>query len=318
MAASEFTSRLVRAGGFLVSEAEPFRSREAITVLAGEVLVSGHVLGRVTVGESSSAAKAGGNTGGGTITAEPTLEDDVIGGVYVIRCIGGTFSVARTADPGNIGDGVMTLATPAFGAGVVAGTYRAVCVIEGVDGGSFTVFDPAGDVVGLATVGVAFDDVVKFTIADGATDFDINDSIEIVVSDAVAANGGVFSVVSPAGVPLPNATEGVAYTTQIGFQIDDVGTDFIVGDGFDVTVILGIGKYREYDPTNTDGSGVARGILWDDADATAADVNGVAVLRSCEVNAEELTWFTGATAQQKTDALAVLADGPQIIARAAI
>lgn len=37
-------------GGFLVSEAEGTRSREEITVLSGENLVAGAVLGQITVG----------------------------------------------------------------------------------------------------------------------------------------------------------------------------------------------------------------------------------------------------------------------------
>lgn len=41
-------STLVRAGGFLVSEANPNRSRAMITIVAGQNLIAGTVLGTIT------------------------------------------------------------------------------------------------------------------------------------------------------------------------------------------------------------------------------------------------------------------------------
>jgi hypothetical protein len=52
--------------GFLISEAEGKRSRENRTLLSGQNLKAGHVVGKVTLGAVTSAAKAGGNTGNGT------------------------------------------------------------------------------------------------------------------------------------------------------------------------------------------------------------------------------------------------------------
>lgn len=305
--------------GFLVSEAEAYRSREQIVVANGEDLKAGHVIGRIASGGAVSAAKAGGNTGGGTITANPTLEAGVQEGIYRIRCIGGTFSASRTADASNTGNGVMTLASPAFGNGVVAGTYRVVCTTAQADAGVFTVFSPSGAVVGQHTVGGAgFDDVVKFSIADGVADFIVGDAFSIVVVNAVPANGGVFSVTTPGGVALENATEGAAYSSEIGFQIDDVGADFIVGDGFDVTVTLVPYKWKEYNPANNDGSETPAGILWSAVDATGGDVVATAVVRDCQVNANELTWFSGATTQQKDTAIQALASTHGIVARVAV
>ncbi|HEV7278399.1 MAG TPA: head decoration protein [Devosiaceae bacterium] len=91
------------------------------------------------------------------------------------------------ADAGNAGDGVLTLADPAVGAGVVPGIYWIVAATEAANGGTFHVFDPAGANIGTATVGVAFDDVVKFTIADGAADFEIGDTFTITVPKGVKA-----------------------------------------------------------------------------------------------------------------------------------
>ena len=56
-----------------------------------------------------------------------------------------------------------------------------------------------------------------------------------------AANGGVFSVVDPTGNVLADATVGQAYAGQVAFTIADGPADFIVGDGFDVTVTVTAG-----------------------------------------------------------------------------
>ncbi len=93
-------------------------------------------------------------------------------------------NVASAAKAGNTGDGVLTLANPAFGAGVKAGVYQAVFIEPATNAGAFIVEDPDGIQVGEGNVGVAFDGVVKFTIADGATDFVAGDGFDVTVTGA--------------------------------------------------------------------------------------------------------------------------------------
>jgi hypothetical protein len=66
------------------------------------------------------------------------------------------------------------------------------------------------------------------------------------------------------------------------------------------------GKYKALNPAAADGSEVAAGILHDAVDASAADAEGVAVVRLAEVNAAELAWPPGITAPQQTTALGQL------------
>lgn len=193
---------------FIVTEANGTLSRETITVLQGQVLKAGHVLGKVAVGSATGAASSG-NVGNGTI---------------------GTVSAGNTAKPG---------------------VYQAVCIEPASNGGTFAVEDPDGVVIGTAVVGTPFAGAVNFTIADG-------------------------------------------------------GTDFSAGDRFTVTVAAGSGKYKEYNPANTDGSQTALALLLDNVDATNADAEAVVVARQAEVNAAELIWFSGADANQKAAALAQL------------
>ena len=74
------------------------------------------------------------------------------------------------------------------------------------------------------------------------------------------------------------------------------------------------GKYKALDPAAADGSQSAAGILYDAVDASAADAEGVAVVRLAEVNSAELVWPAGITGGQKTTALGQLA-ALNIIAR---
>jgi len=193
-------------GEFLVTEANGSLSRETVTVLSGQNLKAGHVLGKVAVGTATGAAVSG-NTGNGVI---------------------GTVSAGSTAK---------------------AGVYTAACIEPAANGGTFTVEDPDGVNVGTAVVGTPFAGPVNFTIADGAT-------------------------------------------------------DFVAGDRFTITVAAGSGKYKEYNPANTDGSQTAVAILYAAVDATAADTEGVVIARHAEVNAAELVWFSGADANQKSAGLA--------------
>jgi hypothetical protein len=184
------------AAEFLLSEAERTRSRGKITILSGEgILAAGSVVGLVA--ESAGAVTVGNPAFTGT------------------------------------GDGTLTKATPAYGSGVQEGTYKVRLVEAGANSGQFEVVRPDGTVDGFATVGSAYDGQVKFTIADGETDF-----------SAAAQFTLAVSIADPTGA----------------------------------------GKYRSADPTNTDGSGVAKAITLYEVDATSADVEVAAIVRDAEVN----------------------------------
>lgn len=132
------------AAAFILSEAPGTRSRDKITIKSGEgVIKAGQILGKVR-GSADTVTV-------GTVTFSGT------------------------------GNGTCTKATPAYGAGVKAGNYKAICTEPATNLGTFLVEDPDGVQIGTATVGVAFTGVVKFTIADGSTDFVAGDTFTIPV-----------------------------------------------------------------------------------------------------------------------------------------
>ncbi len=89
---------------------------------------------------------------------------------------------------------------------------------------------------------------------------------------AAASGGGTFRVTDPFGHVLGDVAVGATFANQIKFVIADGDPDFIVGDGFDITIAEGSGKYKAYDKDNVDGSQYPELILTEEVDATSADV----------------------------------------------
>jgi len=93
---------------------------------------------------------------------------------------------------------------------------------------------------------------------------------------AAATNGGTLRVTDPQGYVLGDVAVGDTFANQIKFATADGSTDFIVGDGFDITIAAGSGKYKAYDKDNVDGSQYPDSILTEAVDATSADVKSTA------------------------------------------
>ncbi len=90
-------------------------------------------------------------------------------------------SAVGAAVAGNTGNGTIT-AAPAVGQAAKPGVYRAVCIEPATNGGKFSVEDPDGILLGVATVGTEFATHLTFTIADGAADFASGDAFTITVA----------------------------------------------------------------------------------------------------------------------------------------
>ena len=104
----------VRAGECVISLASGTRSRDAVTVLLGEDLAAGHVIGRVTIGAAVAAHVAGG-TGNSTFSTIDVYSD-ALPGVYTLTCTAATkFTVT---DPNGGLVGLLTLGTVFAGGGL--------------------------------------------------------------------------------------------------------------------------------------------------------------------------------------------------------
>lgn len=92
---------------------------------------------------------------------------------------------------------------------------------------------------------------------------------------AAATNGGTFRVTDPFGNVLGDIAVGGTFANQIKFAIADGSADFIVGDGFDITVAAGSGKYKAYDADNVDGSQYPELVLSENVDSSGGDVKSI-------------------------------------------
>lgn len=171
----------LHAGGFIASEANGFLSRKAITILSGQNLAAGAVLGCITIGAATAAAVAG-NTGNGTC-------------------------------------GAVTV-----GAGAKVGVYRVICIEPNTNLGKFTVEDPDGITVGVATVASAFSGGgLAFTIADGATDFVSGDAFTI----TVAAGSGKYAAYDTALTNGRATAAGILFDAVDASSADKAGVAIV-------------------------------------------------------------------------------------------
>lgn len=103
-------------------------------------------------------------------------------------------------------------------------------------------------------------------------------------------NLGAFIVENPDGVIIGRGTVGTAFSAGgLAFTLADGATDFVAGDGFNITVAAGSGKWVPYAAGATNGSQIAAAILYNDLPAATGDVETVIIARDAEVAAADLT-----------------------------
>lgn len=103
---------------------------------------------------------------------------------------------------------------------------------------------------------------------------------EVGTTPVVPAMKALASLKDPDGnvlavVDVPTSS-GVTISNQIKFVLTEGSTPFAVGDGFDITIAAGSGKYKAYDADNVDGSQYPELVLAEAIDSTAGDQKAVA------------------------------------------
>lgn len=125
---------------------------------------------------------------------------DIVAGTVLGKRTAGTTTVDAATFEGD-GDGTLTLADPAYGAGVMEGDYTITCTTESAGGGGFTLKAPNGAEDDTIVVGTPYDGVIKFTIAAGSADFVEDDVFTVHVNHVTGADGEYLPY-------DPNATDG--------------------------------------------------------------------------------------------------------------
>lgn len=119
---------------------------------------------------------------------------------------------------------------------------------------------------------------------------------------AAATNSGTFRVTDPRGRVLGDVVVGATFANDIKFAIADGATDFIVGDGFDVTIAAGDGKLFTSLAAALDGSQVPYAVLAEDTATLVADGEAIAYITG-EFVAEDLILGAGHTVASIRDDL---------------
>jgi hypothetical protein len=286
---------ILHPGGFLVSMPNGHRHIDQGTILSGSgKVLPGTVLGAVATAAAATSYALGTNTGNGTMGA-----------------------VSLVSTPTQV---------PLDGTSTYSVTYT--------DATHFTVTAPDGQSA-TGVNGTPFSGLgIGFTMTSGGTPMVAGDGFTITVTGKVgvptatsAANAGntgnstmgsitctgyapllgdykvvfgaatLFEVEDPQGRTVGHGSTGSAFSAGgISFTITAGGTAFVADDAFVINIAAGSGKFRPWDPANTDGSQIVAGIMFGYKDATSADKTAAIVTRACEVNASELIWPTGANA----------------------
>lgn len=291
-----------RAGDFLLSEANGTQSREAITVSSAvaAVLDAGTVLGRIDRRQAAAPIPTNAGTGTGAMTLL-TFGPEVQVGSYVIEL---TETSATAAFTVTAPDGT-SLPNGAVGTAYKS-NHLSFLISDGgtmTDGDTYTVVvTAAGTPVVVGTGDGVMSAITLGKLAQLGT--------YKVVNQLAATNQGTFHVIAPDGSDVGHgivASGGggtlVFTSDHVNFTITDGSTDFVLNDYFNIIVATHTNKAVEWNPLAVDGSQIAYGILFQEADASTADVGNVAIVRNAEVDLDELTWKSTVTAAQKTEAI---------------
>lgn len=121
------------------------------------------------------------------------------------------------------------------------------------------------------------------------------------------SNVGTFQVEDSDGKVIGTGAVASAFSKGgLAFTLADGATDFVAGDGFDIVVASGSGKYTGYDDGLANGAQTAVAVLMQNVDATSSDVSATAVVRFAAVKKDALQWISAVDNTAKTQAYANL------------
>jgi len=148
-------------------------------------------------------------TDSGTITGAAAFKRGTVLGQVNGSTVTVTPGAVVSGSGGTPGNGA--IGTVTADAGAMPGTYQVRILNPATNAGAFEVYRPDGSVDGDGTVGVAYNGMINFTLADGATDFSEDDRIPVTVS---------YSADGPWTIATAAALDGTAEPRAI--LVDDI------------------------------------------------------------------------------------------------
>jgi hypothetical protein len=286
-----------RTGAFLLSEAPGSLSRETVTLVSGQDLDAGAVLGKLTKRQAAAAIPSNAGTGSGAMTAL-TFGPDVQVGDYVITLLATSATSAFTVVAP---DGT---SLPNGAVGTAYSSSHLSFLIS--DGGTMTAADTytvavtAGGTPVLVGTGTGV--VSAFSLGKDAQLGAYR--VQLLATSATAE----LEVIAPDGSKLKRGQVATAYaSSHINFSLSNAGT-MTSGDYFIFIVANHTGQVEAWDPTAVDGTQDAYGVLYGAVDASTAATAGAAIVRDAEVSSDLLQYAATVTSAQKLTAARQLAD----------
>jgi hypothetical protein len=293
----------------LIAGRFPLVTAQNVTLTGALALQRGAVLGQATLGSATVAAGAqaantltfsGQPVDGNTVTVNGTLVTFKAPGTIL-----GANQVAIGANLGLTIDALIDFLNASADVNIAKARYTAAgtvvtmtSVLGGVAGNAYTLA-AVGPV--MAVGGATFAGGIANT-GNGAFTLDPTTPILAGATPGVytarctvaAANAATFRLTDPNGAVLQDgayngAGASAPFADRIKFTITDGATDFVVGDTFYVTVLLGAGKYKLSVASALDGSQKPSAILADYADPSAGDVV-CAIYLTGEFNANAINY----------------------------
>ena len=164
---------------------------------------------------------------------------------------------------------------------------------------------PRGTVMGTRSVGAVTAAAVSGNTGNGTSSVPALASAQVQtgVYQVKFTAATTFNVFDPKGRELKPGNTGVAYSDDISFTITAGGTAFVAGDGFNMTVAAGDGKYVPSVATVFDGSQNPNSILVDFVDTTVTNPN-TGVYLTGEFNQNAISFDSSWTVAALTPLLA--------------
>lgn len=281
---------------FLLSEAPGQRSREAGTLLSGQDLAAGTVLGKVSKVQAAAPIPVISGTGTGLMSAL-SFGPAVQAGAYVITLL----ATSATAAFSVVGPDGVALANGAVGTPYVS-SHLSFSIANGgtmTIGDTYTVTVTAAGTPVLVGTGTGLVSGVSL-----GPDAQVGTyRVQLLATSAT----GEFEVIAPDNGKLKRGQVATAYTSShVNFTLANGGT-MTIGDYFNIIVTAGSGKYAAYTPLTYDGRHVPAAVLCGAIDASLADSVCAVIARDAEVKSALLTWAATVDAASKLVAATQLA-----------
>lgn len=171
---------------------------DACTLLYGENRARGTLLGQITLGAASKAAKSGGNTGDGTLTLDVTtpILANAQPGVYTVRIVRAKYTDSDVP------------------------TQQPIAELKDPKGNVLAVFDVLG------SSGTTISNQVKFCMVDGSTAFVVGDGFDI----TIAAGSGKLKLCNSANLDGSQCPHSILAADTDASGADKACPVYITGD----------------------------------------------------------------------------------------